>query len=131
LHVLIVEDHAQTARMLADCLEADGHAVRTAADGPAALAAAAEEPPDVALIDLTLPGIDGYAVARALHGLRPDRRPLLVVMTDRTERELRDRSRAEGIDLHLVKPVAPEAINGLLRRFGEILCPPEVYEVTA
>ena len=54
LHVLIVEDHAHTARMLADCLEADGHAVRTVTDGPAALAAAAEEPPDVALIDLTL-----------------------------------------------------------------------------
>jgi CheY-like chemotaxis protein len=126
LHVLVVEDDAVTARALSDYLEADGYSVRTAGDGPTALALAAADPPDAALIDVNLPGMDGYAVARALRRVRPERRPLFLILTGNPEESLCARSWREGMDLHLVKPVDPEAINGILRRFAEVLLPPDV-----
>jgi two-component system OmpR family response regulator len=127
LQVLVVEDHAETARNLRQLLTAEGHAVQVASDGRSAVELAATGKPDVALIDLGLPGgMDGYQVARVLREQADDRWPLLVVITGNDGADSRDRSCQEGIDLHMTKPAQPETINKVLRRFADILWPPEV-----
>ena len=119
--VLLVEDQADTRAVMARLIRGWGHAVETAADGPAALAAALDPPgggrPDVALIDVGLPGLDGYEVARRLRDAEataaataaasPDRpTPMrLVALTGYGQPEDARRSRAAGFDVHLVKPV--------------------------
>jgi CheY-like chemotaxis protein len=117
LSVLVVEDDADAAHTYAVLLGIFGHRVRIAADGPAAVRLAAESAPDVALIDIGLPGMDGCAVAERLRGASADRRPLLVAITGYGEAEFRRRSDEAGIDLHLKKPVDPEKLLRLLRRF--------------
>jgi two-component system CheB/CheR fusion protein len=122
LDVLVVENHAPAARVLADLLALDGHRVRLAPDGPSAVALAAASAPDVALLDLNLGGgMDGYDVARALQAEAGERRPLLVVLTGQPGEEFRVRSCREGIDLHLVKPVEAGDLRAVLRRFGDVL----------
>jgi CheY-like chemotaxis protein len=126
LKVLIVEDDAATARCLEQILTRNGHVVRIVSDGDSALEEAAREAPDVAFLDISLRGrLDGYAVARSLQEPRDGKRPLLVVLTGFLAEEYRQRSCEEGIDLHLTKPVEPEAIRNLLERFAEVLSPPE------
>jgi CheY-like chemotaxis protein len=124
LHVLVIEDDADTAQSCAVLLELLGHRVQVALDGPAALRMAAEAAPDVALIDIGLPGMDGCEVARQLRQLSGDRRPLLVAVTGYAQDEDRLSTRMAGIDLHLVKPVDPEALRKLLSRFEHILGTP-------
>jgi two-component system CheB/CheR fusion protein len=127
LDVLVVENHPPAARVLVELLSLDGHKVRLAADGPSAVALAAESAPDVALLDLNLGrGMDGYDVARALQAQPGARRPLLVVLTGQSGEDFRARSWREGIDLHLVKPVEAGELRSVLRRFGGVLQPPEV-----
>ena len=127
LQVLVVEDHDESARSLSALLTAHGHVVQVAPDGPSAVQFAAAARPDVALIDVGLPGeMDGYQVAQALREQAEDRRPLLVVITGHTDPECRARSWREGIDLHLTKPAEPEALTSVLQRFADILWPPEV-----
>src|SRR5262249_36108454 len=128
----VVENHAPAARVLADLLALDGHTVRLATDGPSAVALAAESAPDVALLDLNLGGgMDGYDVARALQVQSGDPRPLLVVLTGQSGEEFRARSWCEGIDLHLVKPVEAGDLRAVLRRFGDVLRPPEAGDGSA
>jgi CheY-like chemotaxis protein len=125
MDILVVENHAPAARVLADLLALDGHTVRLASDGPSAVALAAEAAPDVALLDINLGrGMDGYDVARALQAQPGERRPLLVVLTGQSGEELRARSWHEGIDLHLLKPVEAGELRSVLRRFGDVLRPP-------
>src|SRR5579859_2469911 len=93
LQVLVVEDHREAARSLSQLLTAQGHVVQVASDGPSALQLAASGRPDVALIDVGLPGdMDGYQVAHALREQAEDRRPLLVVITGQTGEDSRARS---------------------------------------
>jgi CheY-like chemotaxis protein len=126
LKVLIVEDHEESAWSLAHLLGLDGHSVQVVPDVRSAFQAVVNDQPDVAFIDIGLPGgLDGYEVVRALREPRDGRRPLLVVLTGSSGEEVRARSRREGIDLHLTKPVEPEALRGILRRFAEILSPAE------
>jgi two-component system CheB/CheR fusion protein len=112
--ILLVEDNPDAARSLAILLRLDGHDVRVAADGPQALAAAAEHPPEVVLCDLGLPGMDGYAVATALRGNPATARVRLVALTGYGQEADRRRSAAAGFDLHLTKPVDPAALQQLL-----------------
>jgi CheY-like chemotaxis protein len=126
LQVLVVEDHAETAWSLSQLLTMRGCAVQVASDGPSAVRCAAAGQPDVALIDVGLPGgMDGYKVAEALREQSSERRPLLVVITGHTGAEYRHRSWREGIDLHLTKPAEPEALTKVLDRFADILWPRE------
>src|SRR5262249_36157533 len=107
LSILVVEDEPDSCESLARVLLMDGHRVSVAAEGPDALALAAEYPPDVVFLDIALPGMSGYEVARRLRGLTP-KRPLLVAVTG-LGRDCDKRASAEaGIDLHLVKPADPE-----------------------
>lgn len=115
LRVLIVEDNADAAAMLALVLQIEGHDVRTAADGPAALAAVRVEPPDLVLCDIGLPRMDGFAVAREIRATPGMGKVTLVALTGYGRDEDRDLSRAAGFDYHFVKPLDPAALEELLR----------------
>jgi two-component system CheB/CheR fusion protein len=91
-----------------------GHEVRGARSGPEALELARAYRPDAVLMEMGLPGLDGCEVARRLRrqGARPAL--LLVAVTGYGDEKNRRRSREAGFDLHLVKPVDPEVLQGLL-----------------
>jgi two-component system CheB/CheR fusion protein len=107
--ILIVDDNADAAQALALALGA-GHELRLAADGPSALKAAAEFQPDVVLLDIGLPGMDGYEVGRRLRAQAGSEGMVLVALTGYGQEQDRRRSRDAGFEHHLVKPVAPDAI---------------------
>jgi PAS domain S-box-containing protein len=110
--VLVVDDNVDAAELLGDLLRASGYAVTIAHDGPEALAVAARTRPEVALIDIGLPVMDGYELARKLRDLLGDAR--LIAVTGYGQQRDRDRSRAAGFDAHLVKPVPLEALHAAL-----------------
>jgi CheY-like chemotaxis protein len=121
LRILIVKDHADNAASLAILLRMDGHDLEIAPDGPAGLEKVAGRQPDVVLLDLGLPGMSGYEVAQRLAGQHYSRRPLLIAVTGYGREEDRRRSAEAGIDLHLVKPVAPNHLCALLKRFHRVV----------
>ena len=114
--VLVVDDNIDGARVLARLLRAGGHETLVAHDGPAALEEARAHPPDVVLLDIGLPGMDGYQVARRLRELDGMDRALLVALTGYGRDEDRRRSMEAGFDHHLVKPVDPGSLKELLTR---------------
>jgi CheY-like chemotaxis protein/two-component sensor histidine kinase len=105
--VLIVEDIHDSRKILKRLLALDGHDVREAADGHAGLAELLANPPDVALVDVGLPGIDGYEVARIARKNPSLNRVRLVALTGYGRPEDREAVLAAGFDEHLVKPVNP------------------------
>lgn len=111
--ILIVEDNADAREALRMLLELDGHAVEAAAEGVEALEIARAKDPDIALVDIGLPGIDGYEVARRVRA-RDRRRPLLIALTGYGQPEDRRRATEAGFDSLLVKPVDPSALSDLL-----------------
>jgi two-component system CheB/CheR fusion protein len=104
LRVLIVDDNVDAAQALGHLMRLLGHDVTLAHDGPGALAAAAAAPPQLVLLDIGLPGMDGYAVAARLRAAGHDRAALVALTGYGQEDDLR-RSREAGFDHHLVKPV--------------------------
>ena len=115
LKVLIVEDNRDartTLRMLLTL--AHGHRVLEAEEGTAAVALALDERPDVALVDLGLPGLDGLEVARRIRAVLGRDEICLVALTGYGEREDRARTEAAGFDVHFVKPVDTAALAKLL-----------------
>ncbi len=113
-HILIVDDNADAARMLSLFLQGRGHRVQVAADGGAALAIAGCDAPDVLLLDIGLPDMDGYALARGLRALPGTRDALAIALTGYGRPEDRERSRLAGFDHHLTKPVNPLELLKLL-----------------
>ncbi|HET9485436.1 MAG TPA: ATP-binding protein, partial [Xanthomonadales bacterium] len=105
LRVLLVDDNGDALQMLASALAIAGHAIATASDGVAALDVARAFDPDVAILDIGLPLIDGYALAAKLRDDAGTRRARLVALTGYGQPADRERSRAAGFDAHLVKPV--------------------------
>ena len=91
-----------------------GHDVRGAESVPEALAVARAFRPEAVIMEIGLPGLNGYEVARRLRGPEADLRPLLVAVTGYGDERARCRSRVAGFDGHLVKPVSPEILYGLL-----------------
>ncbi len=116
LRVLVVEDAEDVAEMLATLLQLWGHDVRKALDGPTALLAARTYHPDVILLDIGLPGQNGYDVARQLRQLTSSRKPVIAAITGYGSEEDRRRSWEAGFDHHLVKPVAPAALQDVLQQ---------------
>ncbi len=114
--VLIVEDNDDTRQMLHETLAFSGHEVREARDGASALALAAESRPDVALIDIGLPDLDGYELARRLRAAPGGRRMGLVALTGYGQAEDQRRAFDAGFDAHLTKPVAPERLKQVMAR---------------
>jgi CheY-like chemotaxis protein len=114
LRVLVVDDNQDSRESLGMLLGFWGHDVLTASDGREAIDVARQERPDVVLLDIGLPGIDGYEVARRMLAQADKRRPALVAMTGYGQAEDRKRAREAGFALHLVKPVEPEALQRAL-----------------
>jgi signal transduction histidine kinase len=112
--VLIVEDNDDTRQMLHEVLAFSGHDVREARDGATGLALAAEAQPDVALIDIGLPDVDGYEVARRLRATPGGRRIGLIAITGYGQAEDQRRAYDAGFDAHLTKPVAPERLKQVI-----------------
>jgi PAS domain S-box-containing protein len=104
LRVLVVDDNVDAAKTLGKLLTLRGHEVSLAHDGPAALAAAAAAPPDLVLLDIGLPGMDGYAVAAQLRAAG-HAGAALVALTGYGREDDIQRSRDAGFDHHLVKPI--------------------------
>jgi signal transduction histidine kinase len=114
--VLVVDDNVDAAESLALLLRLGGHSVQVAHDGATALRQAEAAPPEVAFLDLGMPVMDGYELARRFRE-RPDlRNVLLVALTGWGQEEDRRRTREAGFDAHEVKPVSPEALHKLLGR---------------
>ena len=106
LRILIVDDNRDSADMLATLLQFAGHETFAAHDGLAAVEAAARLDPDVILLDIGLPVLNGYEAARRIREQQGQkRRPLLVALTGWGQDEDRRRSEEAGFDAHLVKPV--------------------------
>jgi signal transduction histidine kinase/ActR/RegA family two-component response regulator len=112
-HVLVVEDNADAREALVALLTSDGHRVIAAASGPEAIAQAGRGRLDLALVDIGLPGMDGYEVARRLRAL-PAPPVRLVALTGYGQATDRQRAREAGFDIHLVKPVDADELNRVL-----------------
>jgi signal transduction histidine kinase/CheY-like chemotaxis protein len=112
--VLVVDDNRDAAEMLATLLRAEGHEVRESHDGHDALRVAAVFRPDVVLLDIGMPHLDGHEVARQLRAARLTPEPLLVALTGWGQDEDRRRSREAGFDAHLVKPIDANELTGFL-----------------
>jgi two-component system CheB/CheR fusion protein len=110
--ILVVEDQPALSRVTVALLQKLGHEVRSAADGPEALLAVKEYNPEVVLLDIGLPGMDGYEVARCLRDEMGETAPMLVAMTGYGQQEVNRHARKAQFDHHIVKP----ADLGLLRQ---------------
>ena len=115
--ILIVEDNADAREMLRVLLERQGHEVFEAADGAEGLRMALELRPNLSLIDIGLPIVDGYEVARLIRESNESGR--LVALTGYGQPEDRQRSLAAGFDDHLVKPVAPARLFQVVQKSGD------------
>lgn len=114
LTILVIEDNDDAREMLHAWLRELGHRVETAADGFEGLDTARTLKPDVVLIDIGLPGLDGYQVAEHLRNASQGPRPLLIAVTGYGRPEDSARAREAGFDAHLVKPVEPEQLARLI-----------------
>ncbi|HEX6202987.1 MAG TPA: PAS domain S-box protein [Thermoanaerobaculia bacterium] len=120
LRVLIADDNRDAADALRELLEVLGHRARAVYGGEEAIAAAAELDPQVVLLDLGMPGVDGYETARRLRERGEGRRtPVLVALTGWGQEEDRRRTREAGFDHHLVKPADLQDLRRLLDEAGE------------
>ena len=117
--VLVVDDHADSGEMLSALLESWGHHVTYVQDGSRALERAAREPFDVILLDIGLPGMNGYEVALQLRRMDNAQRCRLIAVTGYGEQPDRTRSRDAGFDEHLVKPVDPSLLRSSLDKVSE------------
>jgi PAS domain S-box-containing protein len=112
--VLVVDDNVDAAESIARLLRLAGHRVECSYDGESALEAAQQAAPDIVLLDIGLPGIDGYEVARRLRALPQFRSTALIALTGYGQKADRESSRQAGFDHHLTKPVDPERLEALI-----------------
>lgn len=115
LHVLVVDDYPDNAESMALLLRLFGHEVEIALDGRAALRAAQANPPDAVLLDISMPGMDGYEVARHLRRMFPDDLLLIAI----TAEEDRQRCREAGFDYHFLKPAEAGKVHRVLRELAD------------
>ncbi|AEI66586.1 ATP-binding protein [Corallococcus macrosporus] len=113
-HVLLVDDHSDSRQLVRELLEMEGHTISEAEDGPSGLATARALRPDVVLLDIGLPGLDGYEVARALRATDEGRDLVLIAVTGYGLEDDRRRALEAGFDEHLVKPVDLSRLRALL-----------------
>jgi CheY-like chemotaxis protein len=104
LRVLVVDDNRDAATSLALLLGAAGCRVETSFDGRSALEVAERFNPNACVLDIKMPGMDGYELARRLRQRSPDRPPVLATMTANSDVAHLDRAAAAGFDLHFTKP---------------------------
>ena len=114
LRVMVVDDNVDAAQMLAALLEVQGHVVSVEYDGGGALERARRERPDVLLLDIGLPDIDGYELARRLRAQPENTHATLVALTGYGQRQDREDAREAGFDHYLVKPADMDDVNKVL-----------------
>jgi CheY-like chemotaxis protein len=112
--IVIIDDNLDAAESLAMLLRLQGHEVHVAYDGPTGVALTLKTVPDCVLVDIGLPGIDGYEVAKRLRA-QDGNGMLLVALTGYGNNEDRMKSEQAGFDHHLVKPVPQSVLEDLLR----------------
>ena len=112
--VLVVDDNIDSAESMALLLELHGHQLHIAHDGPAALAAARHFRPQVVVLDIGLPGMDGYEVARRLRADALTQNAIVIAMTGYGQSEDRQQSLRAGFDHHLVKPLDPDVLQAII-----------------
>jgi len=112
--VLVVDDNLDAAATLAELLELWGYEVRLAHEGPAAVEEAVRFRPDVALLDIGLPGMNGYELARQLRAKPESAETVLIALTGYGQEEDRRQAQAAGFTHHLVKPVDLDRLEALL-----------------
>jgi two-component system, chemotaxis family, CheB/CheR fusion protein len=119
LRVLIVDDNQDAADMLAMCLQLEGHETHTAGDGEEAIEATTRLQPDLVLLDIGLPRLNGYDAARRIREQHKQRSaPMLVALTGWGQDDDRRRSEEAGFDAHLVKPVSEAELRTMLVALG-------------
>jgi two-component system cell cycle response regulator DivK len=106
--VLLIEDNEQNRYLATFLLERHGYSVAAAPDGPRGIAMAESMAPDLILLDIQLPGMDGYAVARALRGIAILRETPIIAVTSYAMVGDREKSLAAGCDGYIEKPINPE-----------------------
>ena len=116
--VIVADDVVASATTLSQLLEALGQDVAVAHDGPATLRAASAQHADLAIVDIGMPGMDGYEVARRLRAQPATRHMLLVALTGYGQDEDRARAMAAGFDQHLTKPAGVKALQRLLENLS-------------
>jgi two-component system CheB/CheR fusion protein len=114
--VLIIEDKPDSRRMLEAMLKLDGHQVHTAADGKEGLDAILKLHPDFAIIDIGLPGLDGYQVAKLIRAEKSCNDTVLIALTGYGRPEDRRAVQQAGYDEHLVKPLKPDELARVMRK---------------
>lgn len=119
LQLLVADDNRDAAESLALLMEVDGHTVHIANDGREALEMAQRLRPDVCILDIGMPGMDGNTVARCLRDALPEQRMMIVAVTGRSQQEDRARSMAAGFDLYFTKPIPLGALMGSLAQWRD------------
>jgi CheY-like chemotaxis protein len=115
VRMLVVDDNVDALEMLTEALQLLGHDAHAASDAEAALAAASQLQPNLALLDIGLPVIDGYELGRRLRAVPGLGSIKLVALTGYGQASDKEKSKAAGFDAHLVKPVDLNAIQALIR----------------
>jgi CheY-like chemotaxis protein len=116
LNVLVIEDNEDVADSLVDWLESTGHRVSVARKGEVGVDMARRTRPNVVLCDLGLPGMDGFEVCRSIRAMAPEVNPVMIALTGWGREEDLLRTREAGFDHHLIKPVAGERLDAVLRQ---------------
>jgi CheY-like chemotaxis protein len=117
LRVLVVDDYSDSAESLAMILRLHGYTVDIAKNGASGLEAVESNWPDAVLLDIGLPIMDGFEVARQIQVKALEKRkPLLIAVTGHGEESIRLRCLAEGFDRHLLKPINPPEMLEILAR---------------
>jgi CheY-like chemotaxis protein len=114
LRVLVIDDNHDSADTLSLLLREMGHYVNTVYDGATALSVAETLKPQLVLLDIGMPHMSGYDVARALRALHWEHRPVLVAITGWGQEADRERAQAAGFDHHFVKPVSEASLRDIL-----------------
>lgn len=114
--ILLIEDNEQNRYLATYLLEHDGYRVVFANDGPSAINAAQEIAPDIILLDIQLPGMDGYAVARALRGIEALQDTPIIAVTSYAMEGDREKAMAAGCNGYIEKPIRPNSFVAEVRR---------------
>jgi CheY-like chemotaxis protein len=116
--VLVVDDNVDAAKVTQMFLQARGHQVRCAFDGLSALGLAQEFKPQLVLLDIAMPEVDGYEVLRRLREQAGAVQPVVAALTGYGSKEAMEHMKQLGLDHYLVKPVAPRALLALIASLG-------------
>lgn len=123
-HVLLIEDNEQNRYLATFLLERHGHRVVVAPDGPSGIALAEHVLPDLILLDIQLPGMDGYAVARALRAVEALRATPIVAVTSYAMVGDREKSLEAGCNGYIEKPINPETFVAEIELFSPAIRAP-------